>query len=66
MGLLKVSSFRTNRSMQSYPRLYRIVIHNIYAMHRYLKYQETLQASLSIQNLDFTVFSSPPHIDKPL
>ena len=50
-GLVKVSSLSNNRAMYSDPRLGWIMFHKISAMYRDLKHQETLQASLEIQNL---------------
>ena len=52
-------------SSQSDPRLAQIMFHKISAMHRYPKHQETLQASLSIQNLDSPVSFFSPQLYQP-
>ena len=39
-----------------------MMFHKIFAMYRYLKYQETLKESLAIQNLKSPTYFSPTQI----
>ena len=50
-GLVRVSRLSNTQSSQSDPRIYWIMFHNISAMYRELKNQDTLQSLLEIQNL---------------
>ena len=65
MGLVKLSILSNNYSVYSYPRMSCIMFHKVDAMYRELKNQETLQASLAIQNLKSLIFSLPPQIYQP-
>ena len=51
--------------MKSDPRLAWIMLQYINTIYMDLKHQETLQASISIQNLKSPVFSSPSHPYQP-
>ena len=64
-GLLKVSILRNSRSMQSCPSISWVMFHKMSEMPRDLKHQDTLQASLEIQNLNSLECSSPPHQYQP-
>ena len=64
-GWVKLSSLSNTQASQSDTRLSRIMFHKIAAMYRNLKHQETLYASLAIQNLKSPVSFSPPHLYQP-
>ena len=50
-GLVKVSILRNKNYNQSGTRLTWVMLHNIAAIYRGLKHQDTLQSSLLIHNL---------------
>ena len=60
MGLVKVSILSNNCAIHIDTRLAWIMSHKIATMYKEPKHQETLQASLAIQNLKYPTSFLPP------